>query len=83
MVWRVVKSLIPHAGADFRSARLRFKQTMEGVSDLGATWDACIDTTTQVMGQATGAMFAERYLSQDGKDKVATVYYTYRYIPCI
>lgn len=77
IAWRVISSLIEHAGVDFRSPRLRFQQTMEGVSDLGATWHLCIERTTQVMGQATGAMFAEKYLSEAGKMRV-TFYYQYK-----
>ena len=70
MVWHVVRITIPYLSSEFQRVRQTANALLDGVSTMPDRWLTCVSNTESSLSLATGAMYVEKYFSQDDKSQV-------------
>ena len=74
-VWHGMNGGLSYMPYSFRQAKLELHHALQGVTDLGAQWEICIDRVMGVLSQAIGAIFVEEFFSEADKNSVSAAYF--------
>ena len=67
-LWDIVSGAAPYLSDKFSDASFRFNKVLSGVKEQRPRWKRALGTTENVLGEAIGELYVEKYFPQSSKD---------------
>jgi putative endopeptidase len=69
--WSVLNAAAPHLSDDFATADWSFySKYLRGAKEMKPRWKRCVETTDQLLGEALGQRYVERYFPPEAKARM-------------
>jgi predicted metalloendopeptidase len=71
IIWNVIKGMITAMPKEFREAKSEFSRIVSGIETPTPRWRNCGDATNKNFEYATTLLYADRYLSEEARQRVS------------
>lgn len=71
IIWNVIKGMITAMPKEFREAKSEFIRIVSGIETPTPRWRNCGDATNKNFEYATTLLYADRYLSEEARQRVS------------